>query len=178
MLSHPRFTHLRALCASSLIECTIATGVVALFLSEVFALNNYGLMLVRSAKNSTAAEQCARDRLEKMRNASWERMTDPLYIRDTVLSSVGNSYPKLGGIVIKVNVMPYPLPSGTTGALPITVTRDANGTALITAAGTNNIVNERTVLVKVTITWPVSGRTRTREAYTLVSKGGISGRNK
>ncbi len=164
--------------AFSLIECIVATAVIALFLSGAFALNSHGMLLLRSSKESTAAEQASRDRLEKMRNAPWERMVDPTYISDTVLASTGNTFPDLGGLTITINVTAYPPPGGTTGATPITVVRNASGTVSVVSAGSNQMVNEKTVSVKVTIGWTTTQRTRLREAYTLVSKGGISGRNK
>ena len=156
----------------------IAMTVLAIFFVGAFGANSQILGLVRASKESTAAQQCTRDRIDKMRNASWASMVSSTYIRDTVLSTTGNTFPNLSGLAITITVSAYPPPSGTAGGTPITVTRAANGSVTVTAAGNGLLVNEKTVMIKVTASWPAANRTRTREAYTLVSTGGISGRNK
>lgn len=159
-------------------ECMISIAVLAVFFVGAFGVNSQVLGLVRASKESAAAEQCTRDRLDKMRNASWASMVSADYICNTVLSSTGNTFPDLGGLVITITVSAYPPPGGTTGASTIIVTRTADGSASVNAAGDGQMVNEKTVVVQVTVSWPASKRTRTKEAYTLVSTGGISGRNK
>jgi len=168
----------RTIAGGGLVECMIAMAVLAVFFIGAFGVNSQVLGLVRASREAAAAEQCTRDRIDKMRNASWTSMVSADYICNTVLASTGNTFPDLAGLVVTITVSAYPPPSGTTGASTIIVTRSADGSASVNAGGDGNMVNEKTVVVQVTASWPTSKRTRTKEAYTLVSTGGISGRNK
>jgi hypothetical protein len=168
----------RVTSGTTLLEAMIATAMVALFISGAFAINSQALKFLRNAKDASAAEICTRDGLEKMRNAPWERMVDPLYLRDTVLSPTGNTFPNLKDLTVTINVSAYVTPNGSYGATPITVTRNAVGETSILAAGDEGMINEKIVKATVTASWSSANRKRTKEAYSLVSRGGISGRNK
>lgn len=164
---------------TSMIEAVIAIAVTAIFLAGAFALNSRALMLVRSADNTSEVDGCLRDRLEKMRNAPWDRMVDPTYIRDTVMSSTGNTFSNLP-MTVTVTVSAYRPSVANASPTPasIVVTRDTSGTASITANGGDQMVNEDTVKVNIAGNWTAFKTNRTHEAYTIVASNGISGRNK
>ena len=164
--------------AFTLVEIMVAVAIVAIFMSGMFALNSQAFQLLRSSQGVVAAEECTRDRLDKMRNAAFNSMVDATYIRDTVLSTTGNTFPNLAGMTVTVDVTVNPRPAVvTTDPKSVSVTRNASGTASIVQAGDNTIKNEKTVMVTTTVTWSVRGVPRLHQGYTLITPGGISGRN-
>ncbi|MDB6152430.1 MAG: hypothetical protein JWL90_883 [Chthoniobacteraceae bacterium] len=168
----------QSIAGATLVEAMITTAIVALFMSGAFAVNGHLLTLLRSTKDTSAAELCIRDRLERVRNAPWERMVDPNYLQNTVLSSQGDAFPRLSELIVSIDVSAFPPSKSSPGAASIIVRRDANGIASIFAPGDGNMEKERTVKVTVTASWQAANRIRTKEAYSLVSRSGISGRNK
>lgn len=176
----PDRTRLRASrdAAFTLIEIMVASVIIAIFMSGMFALNSQAFQLLRSSQGVVAAEQCTRDRLDKMRNAAFDSMVDPTYIRDTVLATTGNTFPPLSGMIVTIDVTINPRPSVVSSDVKsVSVTRNASGTASIVQNGDGTVKNEKTVMVTTTVTWAVRGVTRTHQGYTLITPGGISGRN-
>lgn len=164
--------------AFTLIEVMVAMAIVAVFLSGMFALNTQTFQLLRSTQGVIAAEECTRDRLDKMRNAAFNSMVDPTYISGTVLATAGNTFPLLDGLQITLQVTSFPPPATpATDVKTVIVTRNSSGTVAVTKAGDGTLQNQPTVMVMATTTWTARGQTRTHEAYILATAGGISGRN-
>ena len=162
----------------ALLETSFAVAIVALFLTALFTANSRALSLLRSTKDSVEAHQAVRDRLEKLRSATWDSITSTDYIANTVLASNGNVFPPLKGSTITVSVTAFP-PGKLLPASPILVQRGTSGTVSIPAPGDGNMRLEDAVRVEVTTTWPSrGGGTRTRQAFTVVSKNGIAGRKR
>ena len=175
---HPRCPTAWQSSAFTLVEVMVAVAVVALFMSGMFALNSQSFQLLRSTQGVIAAEECTRDRLDKMRNAAFDSMVDPTYISGTVLTTTGNTFPLLDGLQIVLQVTSFPPPAAaSTDAKTVIVTRNATGTVSVTKAGDGTLKDQTTVMVTATATWTGRGQTRTHEAYIIATSGGISGRN-
>ena len=162
----------------ALLESSVAMGVVAVFLAGVFTANSRGLTLVNSTKDSGEAQQTVRDRIEKIRSATWDNLTSAQYIQGTVLSSNGNVFPRLRGATITVSVTAFP-PNKSPAASPILVEKGPSGTVTILRSGDGTMPLEDAVRLEVTAKWPSpGGATRTRQAFTIIGKNGIAGRKR
>ena len=162
----------------ALLESSVAMGIVAMFLAGVFTTNSRVLGLLNSTKDSGEAQQAVRDRIEKIRSATWENLTSPEYIQDTVLSSNVNVFPHLRGATITVSVTAFP-PDKTPAASPLLVERGPSGTVTIKRSGDGTMTSEDAVRLEVTAQWKSpGGATRTRQAFTVIGKNGIAGRKR
>jgi uncharacterized protein (TIGR02598 family) len=60
----------------TLVETTIATALAALFLSSLFTMNVASMDTIRCAKEAVSASQTLQQRIESMRIANWQEITD------------------------------------------------------------------------------------------------------
>ncbi len=162
----------------ALLETAFAMVIICVFMAGVFTANSRVLALLNSTKDSGEAQQAVRDRIEKIRSATWENLTSPQYIQDTVLSSNVNVFPHLRGATITVGVTAFP-PGKTPIASPILVERGPSGTVSIKRSGDGTMTSEDAVRLEVTAQWrSPGGVTRTRQAFTVIGKNGIAGRKR
>ncbi|HEX8373093.1 MAG TPA: prepilin-type N-terminal cleavage/methylation domain-containing protein [Chthoniobacterales bacterium] len=161
--------------AFTLVEVLIATTIMVLFMSGMFALNTQAFQLLRSSQGVIAAEGSTRDILDKMRNTTFDSQTDAV---DITRALSGNTFPALARLEVVVQVTAFPAPaSPAMHTSTVIVTRNASGTISTVKAGDGTLSNEQTIMTTVTSTWSARGQTRTHQAYMLSTQGGSSGRN-
>ncbi|HEX8372003.1 MAG TPA: prepilin-type N-terminal cleavage/methylation domain-containing protein [Chthoniobacterales bacterium] len=170
--------HSRA-AAFTLVEVLVATAVLAIFMSGMFAINTQAFQLLRSGQGVIAAESVTRDRMDVIRNMPFNSQSSPTMIATEVLGSTGNTFPLLSGLEVVVQVTAFPPPaSPADDPKTVIVTRNASGTVTTTDAGDGTLSNASnyTIMATVTTTWSARGKTRTHEAYMISTRGGNSGR--
>lgn len=159
---------------ATLVEAVVATGVIAIFMSGIYAVHGRALAKLSATRERALAEHALRARVEKLRSATWENATNAAYLRDTVLTaSAANTFPPLAGLVLSVRVTPYPTGSAT----PVAVTRQGNGVAVIEQAGNGAMKDEKSARFELAATWGSrDGFRKTAETFTVLSEHGIAGR--
>src|SRR3954471_23022029 len=75
-----------AIAAFSLVENVLACAIVALGLAGTYTLNSQSMGVLRMAKEESFASQVLQQRIENLRIANWQRVSDPTWIRDHLLN--------------------------------------------------------------------------------------------
>jgi hypothetical protein len=156
----------------TLIEANAATAMVGIFVSGVMVMNSNLLNVLKSSKESAAANQALQERVEQMRIANWVQITDSNYVAQQILNTATSSAVGLPALVETMTVSPYTALTGTTA--PVKVSR-AGSTASIQCSNPQ-LQNERMVRVDINLVWE-SGqdkRQRVRATSVLIAKGGIT----
>ena len=173
--------HSRA--GSTLLEAAFATAIAAIFFAGIYALNSRATNMLRQSVECTAATRALQNRLEKVRSATWEQITDSTYLRTMVLAEASSGAPYLKKLSEKITLNTYPEPpsysQGTNVQSTIEVTRAANGTVTTTAGGDGTLAAGKAIRVDFSASWQPSGMgtTQTRKISTFVTQGGLIGRN-
>jgi type II secretory pathway pseudopilin PulG len=154
----------------TLIENMFACGVVSMFLGGVFALNSNSMITLRMGRDEAAASQVLQQRVEQMRIANWQRITDPSWLRDNVLNQGADGAQNLRSLNESVTIAPYN--SATVATNTFT---SANGTASAGSANTS-LIAEGSILVTWTESWTglPNNRIHTRQATAILGKGGVA----
>jgi uncharacterized protein (TIGR02598 family) len=168
-----RRRHRHALLAQgfTLLETSVAIGMLGLFIAMLMVMNSNILGLLRNSKDNVAASQALQERVEQMRIANWLQITDATYLSGTLFAAPGESAQALPGIVEKITVSAYP---PKTGSLPAQVVRSNNATQIIKS---NDLLkDERMVRVDLELTWKgfPRNRSRIRATTAIIAKGGIT----
>jgi len=153
----------------SLLEANVATAMVGSFLSAVMIMNANLLGVIKTAKESTAANQALQERVEQMRIANWVQITDASYISTDVLNTATGSAVGLPGVTETMTVAS----ATNTTVTPAKITRSGNSVQV----NTSNIAlqNENLVRVDVKLVWKgLDKRQHTRSTCALIAKGGIA----
>src|SRR5258708_5138598 len=119
----------RSVAAFSLVENLLACSIVALGLAGTFTVNGQTMPVFRMAKDEACASQVLQQRVENLRIANWQRISDPTWIRDHLLNVSADGSGTLNGLTETITVSPY---NGAGAAN--TFTRTASGAV----AGSNN----------------------------------------
>jgi hypothetical protein len=140
----------------------------------VFFLNMSNLRTVKSARQSNAATLCLQERAEQLRLADWRKITDPVYLRDTLLANSTKSAGPLSAISEKIIVTAFP---DEEAAQQLVVVRNTNGSRVVLLSG-DGLAAQRLAKIDLQVSWQgTDGRTRTRATTTLMTNGGISRMN-
>jgi hypothetical protein len=173
----------RSRAGSTLLEAAFATAIAAIFFAGIYAINGRTMNMLRRNVECTAATTALQNRLERVRSATWEQITDSTYLRDMVLAPASSSAPYLNKLSEKITLNAYPEPltysQGTLAQSTIEVTRAANGRVTTTAGGDGTLATGKAIRVDFSASWQPSGTgtTQTRRISTFVTQGGIIGRN-
>lgn len=155
----------------TILETAVASALLVLFLTSLFALNSTVMRMLRSAGETAAASQEAQARVEQVRLATWPQITSSAWVRDTLLTKMTTdavTSNDLPGMSERIEGWR----SGAT-APAYAVTRNANGT--VTATADADLSAENVVFIHVVISWTGwGGRTRSRELVTATTCWGIS----
>jgi Tfp pilus assembly protein PilV len=161
---------------TTLVEAAIAIAIIAVGLAGAVTMNSVTLKVGRASSDVAQAQQCIRSILEMVRNNTWQGVTNSNYLQNTVLASGNVARPLLQQATILLEVSPYPL-TGANSAETISATINPNGSVTsLVGSSSANLPNESAAKVRVNITW-VGNRSRTQEAITIISRGGILGVN-
>ena len=167
-------TKRRSIGGFTLSETILATGIAMLAMAAATALNSAHLRLVKSSRQSNAATLALQERVEQMRLANWRKITDPDYLKDTLLASVPSSAAPLNPITEKITISAYPDPSV---AQKLVVERRSNGERVTLVSGAG-LTTQRLAQVEFQLGWVgADQRPRLRATTTMVSNGGISRMN-
>jgi hypothetical protein len=158
-----------------MLETVIAMGVMAIFLSGVFAVNSRVWSMLRSSLESNAATRVLNGRAEQLRASKWEQVTDPAHLATTILGAAPDSGEELGGLMETIHVIAYPIPAPVPA--PIEVTRDSAGTVSTPQGGDGTMFLQPSVQVKISAAWTAKGgQPHLREMSMIFAQGGVTGR--
>lgn len=161
-------------------EVGVAGTLVTVFLTALFALNSNMMHLLRAATEASNASQALQQRVEQVRLASWNQVTDPTWFQGNLLNTITDASVNLPGLTESITVTPYTPPSSTppsTVPPPFTVTRNPDGTVTVSPAGyaySKALARQEMLQVDLNINWPSLYRSRARGLTTVVSRWGIS----
>lgn len=154
----------------SLIETTIAASLAAMFLTSLFTLNLATMNAIRGAKESIAASQVLQQRMESMRIANWQQVTNAPWLRDNLLNAgVAGSTP-LKNLAETLTIVPYG--SANTGSTQLT--RSGNTTSVVSQNTTLIAENAVKILWTVNYTGVPNGAAITRQVVAILGKGGVA----
>jgi hypothetical protein len=160
--------------AFTLVEVLVAAAVTAIGFLAVTILNTANLRFVKSARQSNAATLCLQERAEQFRLADWRKITDPVYLRDSLLATPTRSSAPLSGISEKITVAAFP---DDTVAQKLIVQRNTDGSRVVLVSG-GGLATQQLAKVDLQVSWIGSdGRLRSRATTTLMANGGISRMN-
>ncbi len=155
---------------TSLIEATIASCTAALFLGSLFTMNMSAMRAVRTAREASSASQVLQQRVETLRIANWQQITNANWITANLLNANAVSADKLNAVSETLTLTPY---NGTT----------TTSTQIVRSNGTNQVVSQNTALLKesaVKVIWKVAyttggkGGITTRQTVAILAKGGVA----
>lgn len=154
-----------------MLEVVIAAGLLAVFLSGVFAMNSRGLQQIKSNKETAIVLHSMQQRMEQIRGANWSQVTDAQQIKDAILTTPTAASDDVAQFAEDITVSAYP-----NGAVvpPLRVSRLANGTVTVVSASPD-MINQASVLVYLRSTWNGTprGKLRALEAKTIVGSDGV-----
>jgi hypothetical protein len=127
------------------------------------------MSILRMGKDQACASQVLQQRIEHLRIANWQRITNPTWIRTAILDAPADGSSELSSLVETVTVTPFAGSGGTN-----TFTRTGN-TATSGASNATLIANNG-VIVKWKVTWrgAPANKTHTRETLAVLAKGGVA----
>ncbi len=164
-----------------MLEAAFASAIVTVVLSGLFVLQSNMMRMLASSTETVNASAHLQTRVEQVRLANWNQLTDPNWVQNTLLKTPTDADVNLPGLTETCTVSPYQSPCSGAPAVPppppFTVTRNADGTLAVAPAGygdTALLGNQEILRVDLGVTWPSLGRTRTRTQSTLISPWGIS----
>lgn len=149
----------------ALIDAVIAIALVSVTLGCMSALNMHMLGTLRLGKESTYATELLQERVEQMRSALWDEVTDAAKLSN-VLRPATITATNLPGVTETIDVEPLPNPSN----LKVRCVRNAAGS--ISASG-GRLTSEQSVKVTVSARWDSHNQTRSRGVVTILTNGGI-----
>ena len=151
----------------SLVDGIIATAIVALGFTGIYAACSQCLGILREARDLNGAQQLVQARVEQLRTCTWPQLTDPVYLRANCLTAPSSTSLLSGRAteVLTVNAAPTALTPA------ICVQRTGAGTA--STVSTNAAVATADLAqVQVTLNWnsPRGNRARTLSTTVLISR--------
>ena len=157
----------------------MASALLMLFLTSLFALNSTVMRMLRSANETADASQELQCRVEKIRLANWTQVTNPTSMRE-LLRKKTDATQDLPDVVETLVVRPYSFDQPEQApafkwqrASDATVSPAPDGPA---ATGRDlSKPDVGMIRFDVTVTWRSwGGRMRTRTLSTVVSRMGVS----
>ena len=159
----------------SLAEAVVSVAVSMIGLGGVMMMNAQQLKLVSSTRESNAASWALQDRLEQLRNTSWDNMTNAETLK-TALSHVPDCARMLPNYKERITLVKSSEASSAS-ASKLVIERSANGEAKTISAG-SGIATGVEVKVDVLVSWSSKGgRTRERSYTSVISDSGITRTN-
>jgi Tfp pilus assembly protein PilV len=159
----------------TLAEAVVSVAVSMIGLGGVMMMNAQQLKLVSSTRESNAASWALQDRLEQLRNVSWDDLTNAEQLK-TALANVPDCARMLPNYAERITLVKS-TEAGTEGASKLVIERSANGEAKTISSG-SGISTGVEVKVDVVVSWSgKGGRSRERSYTSIISDSGISRTN-
>ncbi|MDQ3624070.1 MAG: hypothetical protein M3463_16555 [Verrucomicrobiota bacterium] len=160
--------------AFTLLEVLLAVGLSLIAVNGIMLLSSMCLRLVKSARQSNAATFSLQERIEQLRTAPWNGLTNASYLSDKIFAAAPLSAAPLGNLTESITLSAYPTADASATTV---VERLPDGTTRVFNAGTT-LGTQRLARFQVRLTWNGSdSRQCARETVTIVSKGGVGGFN-
>lgn len=156
--------------AFSLVETTVAATIAALFLTSLFTMNMATMDTIRCAKESIAASQVLQQRMESMRIANWQEVTDASWLRDNLLNTAVAGSTPLKNLVETLTLVAY----GSTTIGNTQLTR--SGATVHIVSQNPSLLAENAVKVIWTINYSgaPNNRANSRQVVAILAKGGVA----
>ncbi|MBA3831498.1 MAG: hypothetical protein H0X34_06335 [Chthoniobacterales bacterium] len=154
----------------SLIESTIAAAISVLFLSSVFALNISTMETIRCAKESIGASQVLQQRMESLRIANWQEVTDADWVKANLLNADALGAEPLRNLSETLTLVSY----GSVSLGNTQFTRTRSGTTIVSRDP--GLLTENAVKVIWTVNYngAPNDRAVTRQFVAILAKGGVA----
>jgi Tfp pilus assembly protein PilV len=158
----------------SLAEAVVTVAVSMMGLGGVMLMNAQQLKLVSSTRESNAASWALQDRLEQLRNVSWNHLTDADRLT-AALSDLPDCAKLLPNYEERVTLVKSS-DAGKEGASQLIIERNADGQTRTVSRG--DLSKSVEVKVDVLVSWTgKGGRHRERSYTSIISDSGISRTN-
>jgi type II secretory pathway pseudopilin PulG len=153
----------------TLIETTVAIGLVGMFIAVLIVMSSNMLGLLRSSKDNVAASQTLQERMENVRKLTWAQLCKATDIKDRAMAANAVSAHGLTQCIETVTVTAYPHKADEA---PIKVVRK-NGVTTV-ASDNPGMLDERMAKVEISLVWRgfPSNRQHERVTATLISRVG------
>jgi type II secretory pathway pseudopilin PulG len=156
--------------AFTLIECTIATAISALFLGSLFLVNSSAMDTLQMARESACASQVLQQRIEAMRIANWHQVTDANWLLTNLLNADAPGANQLKNISETLTLVAYG--SSTVGNTQLTRT---NGAVSI-VANNSALLGENAIKIIWTVNYTAGPNDGiiSRQIVAILAKGGVA----
>ena len=156
--------------AFSLIETTVAATIAAMFLSSLFTMNMVTMDTIRCAKESIAASQVLQQRMESMRIANWQEVTDATWLRDNLLNTAVAGSAPLKNLVETLTIVAY----GSTTIGNTQLTRSGATANIVAQNSSLSAENAVKVIWTVNFSGAPNNRVISRQIVAILAKGGVA----
>src|SRR5205823_907449 len=139
-------------------------------LGAMFTLNSNCMGMLRMSRDTANASQVLQQRVEQLRIANWQRISDPAWLRDYVLNTDADGSWDLNSLTETITFAPF-------NSSSTAVNRFTRSGGVATAANTNvSLLGEESLKVTCTVTWNgvPNSRQHTRQAVAILGKGGVA----
>jgi type II secretory pathway pseudopilin PulG len=156
--------------AFTLLDCVFACGILAFALGAIFTVTSVALQRLRLGKDQMTASQVLQQRGEKLRTANWQRVTDPVWLRDNILHVEADGAFPLSNRRETVTVTPLDSPTpGSNTFTRFNYLASADG-------GNKTFLTEESVTIRWALEWNGVPRNRLhrREIVVILGKGGVA----
>jgi Tfp pilus assembly protein PilV len=161
--------------AFTLAEAVVTVAVSMMGLGGVMLMNAQQLRLVASTRESNAASWVLQDRLEHLRNVSWDHLTNADHLK-TALADLPDCARLLPNYTERVTLVKSS-EADKPGASKLIIERTAGGSPKTVSTGTG-ISTGVEVKVDVLVSWTgKGGRHRERSNTSIISDSGVSRTN-
>jgi len=156
--------------AFTLIECTIATAISALFLGSLFLVTSSAMDTLQMARESACASQVLQQRIEAMRIANWHQVTDANWLLTNLLNADAPGANQLKNMSETLTLVAYG--SSTVGNTQLTRT---NGAVSI-VANNSALLGENAIKIIWTVNYTAgpNGGIISRQIVAILAKGGVA----
>ena len=156
--------------AFTLIECTIATAISALFLGSLFLVNSSAMDTLQMARESACASQVLQQRIEAMRIANWHQVTDANWLLTNLLNADAPGANQLKNMSETLTLVAYG--SSTVGNTQLTRT---NGAVSI-VANNSALLGENAIKIIWTVNYTAGPNNGiiSRQIVAILAKGGVA----
>ncbi|MEA3213664.1 MAG: hypothetical protein QOE70_6721 [Chthoniobacter sp.] len=149
--------------AFTMIDCIFAVAIVGLFFGVIYSVCSQCMGLLNAGRDLNEAQQFSQQRVEQLRHSTWPQITDPAFLRDSVLGSIPAGQPIAGRVSETLTIDSYPTPATT----PIRVSRLPTGAPAVLTSNTA-IASAEMARVTLALSWPGRRGTKTRTIATTV----------
>ena len=168
----------------TVVEASVAGAIIILFLTSLFALNSTVMRLLGSSAETSSASQELQQRVEQVRLANWNQITDPTWVQTYLLGTPTDASVNLPGITETLTVTTYVSPASSaasyaaasTGA-SFTIKRSSTGAFTVTSSSSppaSSLPNQEMVQVDLAVSWPGWNRQRETSVVSARLRWGIS----